>query len=77
MKPAIFPGVKRGNAYAALLGGTYNAAPKAVLAAIAVSFATTGGDNPDVAEQAILDEWATLHQAGIVAQAPPKAKVPA
>ena len=47
--------------------------PKSVLAAIAVSFASCGGDNLDEAEAVILDEWRALYAAGIVPQKPVKA----
>lgn len=45
--------------------------PKTVWAAIAISLATTGGDRLDEAEQAIVNEWQALFQAGIIPQKPP------
>lgn len=71
IKPARFHGGKVGNAYAAELGDLYNAAPKAVLAAIAVSFATMGGDEIEQARARVLAEWLTLYRNGIVTQKPP------
>ena len=64
-------GIKRRNAYSRTLGGLYDRIPKAVLAAIAVSFATQGGDFLDEAEKRVLEEWTILHQNGIVPQKPP------
>jgi len=64
-------GFKIGNEYAALLG-FYDRIPKAVLAAIAVSYATSGGDFLRLAEPNVAREWQILNQAGIVPQAPPK-----
>ena len=60
------------NEYAALIGlDLYERTPKAVLAAIAVSYTINSeGD----AREYVLSEWATLHHAGIVPQAPPKVK---
>lgn len=71
-KQAHFNGHKIGNAYAAELGDLYNKAPKAVPAAIAVSFGTCGGDYLEEAQARLLEEWRVLHQAGIVTQSPPK-----
>lgn len=58
------------NLYADQLGDIFDECPKAVLAAIAVSFATTGGDFLSEARERIAEEWHILHQAGIVPQAP-------
>lgn len=49
----------------------FDAIPKAVLAAIAVSFASSGGDELDHAAQNVAREWVTLHENGIVRQKPP------
>ena len=70
---AIFAGHKRGNDYAALLGKQYQAMPKALLAAIAVSFAIRldGEENTERAIQLVLYEWQALYDAGIVTQPPP------
>jgi len=48
----------------------YDRIPKAVLAAIAVSFATQGGDFLDEANERIFEEWQILYQSGIVSQKP-------
>lgn len=74
---ARFNGVKLGNEYAAELGKLYNDAPKAVLAAIAVSFGTCGGDRLDEARAVVLKEWQALYLAGIVPQKPPTPNVTA
>ena len=60
------------NEYAAELGTMYAKMPKAVLAAIAVSFATqmSGEDALHEACAAILKEWQALYRAGIVPQKP-------
>lgn len=71
----VFPGHKKGNQYAAMLGDLYNEAPKAVLAAIAVSFAVIldGEERHERAANAVLSEWWTLYDAGVIAQKPPRA----
>lgn len=65
------PGLKVTNEYSNALGPVYGACPKAVLAAIAVSFATVGGDYLEEAQARILREWQILYQNGIVPQCPP------
>lgn len=50
----------------------YEGCPKSVWAAIAVSYATQGGDELSNARAAVLREWRTLHEQGIVPQRPPK-----
>jgi hypothetical protein len=60
------------NTYAKQLDAIYAQIPKAVLAAIAVSFATCGGDRLEDSENAILKEWRILHDNGIVPQPPCK-----
>jgi hypothetical protein len=62
----------RHNEYAAELGDMFDEMPKAVLAAIAVSALTCGGDILDKAALLAAVEWATLHGQGIVPQAPGK-----
>ncbi len=58
------------NEYAAQLGRLYDRTPKAVLAAIAVSMLTDGGDALDEAQERLLNEWSILHECGIVPQRP-------
>lgn len=60
------------NEYAAALGDLFDRTPKAVLAAIAVSVCTQGGDFLDEAAGRLLHEWDVLHANGIVPQKPPK-----
>jgi hypothetical protein len=57
------------NEYARLLTW-YEEVPKAVLAAIAVSYATAGGDHLEQAEANVAKEWKTLNENGIVQQKP-------
>lgn len=65
-------GCKLGNEYERAIGSElYHAIPKAVLAAIAVSLATNGGDHLQLAADGMLAEWLALHEAGIVPQRPP------
>ena len=58
------------NEYARLLP-YYDRIPKTVLAAIAVSYASRGGDCLHEAAANVAREWATLYQNGIVPQKPP------
>ena len=61
---------KKGNEYNLQAGrDLYEAIPKAVWAAIAIS-ALTQGDLED-ARRLVVAEWLLLHQNGIVPQAPP------
>lgn len=63
---------KKSNIYAAEIGADlFAACPKAVLAAIAVSGLTAGGDVLEEARARVLDEWWALYVAGIVPQKPP------
>lgn len=67
-------GLKLSNEYARAIVD-YGRIPKAVLAAVAYSFASriiSDGDSPTMIEAAIMDEWVVLHQNGIVPQKPPK-----
>jgi hypothetical protein len=65
---------KLSNGYADTIpSSVYESMPKTVLAAIAVSLATCGGDRLDDATRAIIHEWSVLHQNGIVPQAVPAA----
>ena len=68
--------IKKTNAYAALLDPkVYESIPKAVFAALAVSFATHGDpwnpENGGTAQELILNEWQILHENDIVPQRPP------
>lgn len=64
--------MKIGNGYASAIGqDVFEACPKAVLAAIAVSALTQGGDYIEEARARLLDEWRILHQNGIVTQPVP------
>lgn len=65
------PGIKITNEYARTLGGVYDDMPKAVLAAVAVSALTVGGDLLDEAAVRVVTEWDALHNAGIVPQPVP------
>lgn len=65
------PHRKIANEYSGALGALFKATPKHVLAAIAASFASCGGDRIDEAEARVLREWWTLFENGIVPQRPP------
>lgn len=58
------------NEYASALGPLFEEMPKAVLAAVAVSALTIGGDEIDQAAERVAREWCVLHQTGIVPQRP-------
>jgi len=58
------------NEYSKALGKLFDEMPKAVLAAVAVSYASAGGDALDIAERVIAYEWRVLFENGIVAQRP-------
>lgn len=58
--------MKINNVYALELGKMFAECPKAVLAAIAVSALTSGGDYLDEAKQRLANEWLVLHQNGVV-----------
>lgn len=67
--------MKTTNAYVGALPDIYDKIPKAVLAAVAVSFAIRldGEGNVKAVQQMIVDEWLALHEAGILdAQDPHK-----
>lgn len=69
---------KQMNSYANELGGMlYGDAPKAVLAAIAVSALTCGGDLLAEAKERLLREWWILFDNGIVPQKPTFPRPPA
>lgn len=62
----------RSNEYAAQLGAMFDEMPKSVLAAIAVSALTCGGDYIEEAAARVAHEWAILNENGIVPQRPSK-----
>lgn len=67
---------KTSNEYAELITN-YDQIPKAVLAAIAVSFIVNQGGvaaNEEDTTAAIMQEWTTLHAQGFVPQKPVKIK---
>jgi len=60
------------NDYARSLGlALYDAIPKEVFAAIAVSLLTCGGDRLNEAATGLLREWQALYETRIVLQRPP------
>ncbi len=68
---------KKSNEYAKVISEIYDRTPKAVLAAIAVSYAMMVDDSVDYdgfegVQEAILKEWGILHSNGIVPQKPIK-----
>lgn len=72
-KPRATMGINMvSNEYADELGELYGKMPKAVLAAVAVSYASDGGDHMEHIQTKILTEWHALYDAGIVKQKPPK-----
>ena len=60
------------NDYARQLGWLFDEIPKTVLAAIAVSALTHGGNELDEAAKLVAHEWDVLHANGIVPQKPGK-----
>jgi len=62
------------NEYALQLGELYEA-PKAVIAAIAVSLLSCGGDQLSQAKERFVKEWQTLNENGIIPQKPIKIAV--
>jgi hypothetical protein len=65
-------GIKITNEYSQAIGRMYAETPKAVFAAIAVSFCSTGGEQLPDAEENLLREWTALWYSGIVTQKPPR-----
>lgn len=63
---------KTTNEYSQALGTLFDETPKAVLAAIAVSALTCGGDRLEEAKARVAHEWRILHANGIVPQKPGK-----
>lgn len=60
------------NGYELELGKLFDEMPKSVVAAIAVSALTMGGDFLEEAKQRAAREWQALYDAGIVPQRPGK-----
>lgn len=61
------------NDYVTAMGGDlFNETPKSVLAALAVSALTSGGDQLASAAERVAREWEVLHLNGIVPQKPSK-----
>lgn len=63
-------GMKITNEYSSVLGPVYERMPKAVLAAIVVSFAARISGGLDAVPTAVMDEWQVLFENGIVPQRP-------
>jgi hypothetical protein len=65
---------KKSNEYAEVISEIYDRIPKAVLAAIAVSFSLilNEGQDFDQVQDTILTEWRILNENGIVPQKPIK-----
>lgn len=61
----------KSNEYAGTIARIFDDIPKAVLAAIAVSALTNGGDNLDEALERVANEWLILWSNKIVPQKPP------
>ena len=61
----------RSNEYQETLGKVFDKCPKAVIAAVAVSVLTTGGDFIEEAQRRFIAEWWALYEAHIVPQRPP------
>lgn len=64
------------NEYQRELGPLYDAAPKAVFAAVVVSLLSCGGDDMAGVAEKFRKEWETLHDNGIVPQRAPAKAVP-
>lgn len=69
-------GIKVRNQYADAVGDLYKRTPKAVWAALAVSYACMRGDGdtevyPEDTPRFLIEEWRTLYEQGLVPQAPP------
>jgi hypothetical protein len=60
------------NLYQEQLGPLFDEMPKSVLAAIAVSALTIGGDYLEEAPHRLAEEWRILFENGIVSQRPGK-----
>lgn len=62
--------VKSMNQYAEQFGQQYAKIPKSVFAAVAFSFASSGGDHMGEGVKRFTDEWKILFENGIVQQKP-------
>jgi hypothetical protein len=62
--------MKKSNEYAKQFGRRYGKIPKAVFAAVAFSYASSGGDVQEHGVAKVLEEWRILHDNGIVPQKP-------
>lgn len=66
--------MRGGNIYVQAAGEELiNEIPKTVLAAIAISALTFGGDELQLAAQRLAREWRVLYESGIVPQRPTRA----
>jgi hypothetical protein len=64
--------MKASNEYSRQFGRLYSRIPKAVFAAVAFSYTSSGGDDLQHAIQCFMQEWQILFDNGIVSQKPPK-----
>lgn len=62
--------MKISNEYARQFDRLYARIPKAVFAAVAYSYTSSGGDDAAHAIERFLEEWRILHENGIVRQSP-------
>ena len=60
------------NEYSRQFGPLYAKIPKAVFAAVAYSYASSGGEDHDHGIERFIAEWKVLHENGIVQQKPPR-----
>jgi hypothetical protein len=67
--------MKSSNEYAAKFGPLYSKIPKAVFAAVAFSYAASGGDDMTHGVERFLEEWRILCDNGFVERRPPKAQI--
>ena len=66
--------MKTFNSYAGRFDRLYSRIPKAVFAAVAYSYTSSGGDDHAHGVERFLEEWRILYDNGIVPQEPPKVK---
>ena len=67
--------MKASNEYAAKFGPLYSKIPKAVFAAVAFSYTSSGGDDLEHGVERFLEEWRILSDNGIVRRRPPKVQL--